>query len=342
MDNKKSVTIKNIAAMCGVGIGTVSRAINNQPGVKKEVRSKILGYINDIGWKRNNIIERLSSFSNGKLIVFLAARQGLFARHTDNDMIEMLLERCELQRFETILLLGNRKESLIQCAKIKPHAVIQLGHIDALQEQELQLLKQNVRLINLTEDENFNGVMLHPDHFEAGQDMARTLRRAGHRKIGFLGGFGSLVRITPERLPTLRLRVMLAGVKAVHPEFNFADDAVSDNYGDSNPIVNALKTGQHTAWICDEQRSCALLLHAARSLGLRIPEDFSLITISPEQPFYLYPLDVSRCVIDLEGRCSKVMELLNIKSFPNHDEYKFPHRLHRGTTIQKLGNSHEL
>lgn len=336
MDNKKNITIKEIAKFCGVGIGTVSRAINNQPGVKEEVRRKILGHINDIGWRRSNIIERISSIHNGKLVIFVASRMGTFARHSDNDILDLLFEQCELQNYETMLLLNNRKEALRQCAMIKPYAVIQVGHINVLEEQEQELVKLGIRLINLAENENYNGVMLHPDHYNSARDMLRALRRAGHRKIGFLGGLGSIKQVNYDKLPTLRLQNMIRGISDAHPEFDIENDCLSDNYGNNIMLIKSLKEKKYTAWVCDEQRSCALFLNTTLTLNIKIPDDVSLVTISPEKPPYIYPIDVSRSYCNITDRCKKVMELLGAKTFPEHEEYIFPNGLHRGQTIKKI------
>lgn len=336
MNDKKNLTIKDVARICGVGIGTVSRTINNQPGVRDEIRRKILGHINDLGWRRSGIVDRFGNANNGKLIVIVASRGGVFSRYNDNDLVDLLLEQCEQQHYETMLLLTNRTEALRQCACLKPHAVIQVGRVDTMDEPELKLQNQGVRLINLAETESFNGAMLHPDHFAAGREMARALRRAGHRRIGFLGGLGSLSHPTSDQLPSLRLQKLLTGISAEHPEFELSRDSVSDNYGDGAQLLEALKQNIHTAWICDEQRSCALFFHIAASLEIKIPHDLSLVTISPETPFYLYPLDVSRSYCNLTERSRKVMELINAETFPEHEEYTFPNGFHRGATIQKI------
>jgi len=49
--SEKKITIRDIARDCGVGLGTVSRVVNRQPGVKDEIRRKVLQYIEDIGWR---------------------------------------------------------------------------------------------------------------------------------------------------------------------------------------------------------------------------------------------------------------------------------------------------
>ena len=47
------------------GLGTVSRAINGKPGVKQEVRKKILNYVHEMGWRSNNIAGKLNSARKG-------------------------------------------------------------------------------------------------------------------------------------------------------------------------------------------------------------------------------------------------------------------------------------
>lgn len=47
----KTITIKDIAKKCGVGVSTVSRAINNHPDISDETREKILQVI-----KENNFV----------------------------------------------------------------------------------------------------------------------------------------------------------------------------------------------------------------------------------------------------------------------------------------------
>ena len=38
----EQITIKEVAKLCGVGVSTVSRAINNHPDINPETKQKIL------------------------------------------------------------------------------------------------------------------------------------------------------------------------------------------------------------------------------------------------------------------------------------------------------------
>ena len=38
----EQITIKEVAKLCGVGVSTVSRAINNHPDINEETKQKVL------------------------------------------------------------------------------------------------------------------------------------------------------------------------------------------------------------------------------------------------------------------------------------------------------------
>ena len=53
------ITIKDIAKICGVGVSTVSRAINNEAGINEETKNKILQAIREYNYIPNNSARNL-------------------------------------------------------------------------------------------------------------------------------------------------------------------------------------------------------------------------------------------------------------------------------------------
>ena len=53
------LTIKDIAKKCGVGISTVSRAINNHPDISPETRQMVMDVIKETGFIPNNSARNL-------------------------------------------------------------------------------------------------------------------------------------------------------------------------------------------------------------------------------------------------------------------------------------------
>ena len=49
-----SINIKDVARLCGVGVSTVSRAINNHPDINPETKSMIVQVIKENNYIPNN------------------------------------------------------------------------------------------------------------------------------------------------------------------------------------------------------------------------------------------------------------------------------------------------
>ena len=125
---EKKITIKDIARNCGVGLGTASRAINGQPGVRAEIRRKVLQYIEEIGWRSNNIKERLSIRDTGKSAIFISS-PALLDHESDNSVPAAIREGLRKHGFDTVFLLGSSAELLQRVFSLKPACVIVLGMV---------------------------------------------------------------------------------------------------------------------------------------------------------------------------------------------------------------------
>lgn len=53
-------TIRDVAKQAGVGVGTVSRVLNNSPQVRPETRQRVLGAIRALGFRPNQLARQLS------------------------------------------------------------------------------------------------------------------------------------------------------------------------------------------------------------------------------------------------------------------------------------------
>lgn len=337
MDKKENITIKDIATACAVGLGSVSRAINGKPGVKPEVRRKILAYINDIGWSSSSLSGRLNSLSRKKLIVFTIPQFGVFnstLEFVEGELLDCLLDACIQQGYETLILAGNRAKAFEQCRKIHPWAIIQPSSIERLCPLENELCASGIRLITLSYQQVPTGAAIHPDYEAIGSQLARSLYRAGHRKIAFLGGMGPVNHaVSIDNAPTKRLRMTLRGIADTLPEFIPERDLFSDNHANPITLDPALQSRIHTAWICDSWKSCALFLRATYKFQLDIPRDVSVVSIAPGKPDYIFPMDISRSYLNLNRCREAVMTLLDTAEPPTNKRVICPNLFHKGGSI---------
>lgn len=67
----EKITIKDIAKICGVGVSTVSRAINNKPGINEETKKKIMQAIKENNYIPNNSARNLKRSESKNIAVLI-------------------------------------------------------------------------------------------------------------------------------------------------------------------------------------------------------------------------------------------------------------------------------
>src|SRR5436305_14743411 len=68
----KIPTIHDVARIANVGIGTVSRVINDSPDVKPATRQRVLAAIDALHYSPNLIARRMTSTRTGSIAVIVA------------------------------------------------------------------------------------------------------------------------------------------------------------------------------------------------------------------------------------------------------------------------------
>src|SRR5579885_2325451 len=78
-----TATIHDVARVAGVGIGTVSRVINNSPGVKAATREKVLAAIAQLNYRPDPIARSMVSKRTGAIGVVVP----FFTRPFNNEVL---------------------------------------------------------------------------------------------------------------------------------------------------------------------------------------------------------------------------------------------------------------
>lgn len=108
----EETTIRDIARLCGVGVSTVSRAINNHPDINPETRRRIMEVIAETGFVPNNSAINLKK-SDARSIALLikGITNQFFGR-----MIQVMEDRAQKQGYATILRHVEAREDEVQVA----------------------------------------------------------------------------------------------------------------------------------------------------------------------------------------------------------------------------------
>lgn len=292
------ITIKDIARICGVGVSTVSRAINNHPDINPDTRRQIQDVIEQYGYIPNNSARNLKrTESNAVAILIKGITNPLF-----NRMVKVFDEKLKRNKLSMILQQVNYTEDevaialeLIKEKRLK--GIIFLGsnyyHPEgAMEKINVPFVLSTVGAISEDEDSTrYSHVAV--DDMRESYKATEYLIEMGHHRIAL---------ISAEEYDSSVGRLRLEGYsKALH-DHGFEVDRklicpVSDDmehYSMENGYLTTkrlLDSGEpFTAVFAMSDIMAVGVYRALREAGLRIPEDVSVIGFDGiEMGDYLYP-----------------------------------------------------
>lgn len=292
------ITIKDIARICGVGVSTVSRAINNHPDISSETRKQIQQVIAEYGYIPNNSARNLKrTESNAVAILTKGIANPVFSQ-----MYKVFDEKLKRNHLSMILQHVNHEEDevavaleLIKEKRLK--GIIFLGF--NYQHLEGEIDKISVPFVLSTvgmiaEDphlERYSHVTV--DDKKESYKATQYLIERGHKDIAII-----LAEEQSSSVGKLRLDGYLQALQdngiTVNPKLigTVYDDM--EHYSMENGYMTTkrlLRSGEKfTAVYATSDVFAAGVYRALMEAGLHVPEDVSVMGYDGiEMGDYLYP-----------------------------------------------------
>jgi LacI family transcriptional regulator len=188
---KKRATLSDVAKIAGVTIMTVSRAVNNKPGVSEELRKKIMDIADEIDYQPNQIARGLATRRTKTVGLVVPDNTNPFfaqiARGVEdyayqsgyNIFLINTAEDPDREKNALNSLLGKGVDGLILCSSRLPGARLkkEIEHFPAsvLLNRELKIPARTAISINLNDQ-------------RAGQLAAAHFLSQGRQKIAYING----------------------------------------------------------------------------------------------------------------------------------------------------------
>ena len=273
------MTIKDISALTGYSVGTISRALNNQPNVSEKARTTILRVAAEKGFQLNanakqlkqqhgnSILVVVKGTSNelfGNLVEAIQARMGdgkypLIVDYMDeagNEVLRALQLCVEKKPLGILFLGGNRRNFLADFDKIPMPCVLVTNDASGLAFP------------------NLSSVSL--DNREAAAMAIDHLVSLGHKKIAVIGG----PRETSDTTQ-LRYQGCLDAFSRHGIAFDEAQDYETVRFsfaGGYKAAKHLLETGREFTGIFAMSDVMAIgAIRALRDAGRKVPEDVSVV-----------------------------------------------------------------
>ena len=268
--------LKDLADQAGVSTATVSRVLNGKAGVSSQTRKAVLAALDVLGYDRP---EKLRTRSEGLV--------GLIVPELDNPVFPALAQAIEnalADRGFTPLLCtqspgGTTEDEYVEM--LLEHGVdgivfVSGRHADTSASHErydrLRSRGMPIVLINGFNDA-IDAPSISTDDVVAVNLAIRHLASLGHTRIG--------LAIGPDRyIPARRkLAAFTAALQRGNPQSDVSEHVVTTLFtveGGQAAGGELIDTG-HTAIVCASDMMALGAIRAARSRGLRVPEDVSVI-----------------------------------------------------------------
>ncbi|WP_125590533.1 LacI family DNA-binding transcriptional regulator [Companilactobacillus jidongensis] len=272
-----SATIKDIARKVGVAPSTVSRVLSNKSKYyTSETAEKVKAAARELGYKKNQAAVELVKKQSNVIAAVVSSVKTNFA----GQIIDGIQSEASKHGYNLIVVYSNsasaeeQRKALLTVIE-RPVMGILLLSI-ALSDDNLNMLKESdIPYCFLSMGFDDDRPFVSSDDMEIGYEATKFLIDKGHRRIG-------LAAI--DKYPyTGRLR--LAGYKKALSEVNIVPEDSWIQSGDYSYTAgeSAMKAygkdTELTGIVAASDMAAIGALNQARSLGLHVPDDVSIISI---------------------------------------------------------------
>ena len=281
----EKITIKEVAKACGVGVGTVSRAINNDPKINETTRNLILQKIEELGYIPNNSARNLGRTEGKAIAVLVKGMDNPMFSGMLKIMEDIIKEKSYSMVIQHVDAAEDEAQVALQLTKEKRLCgIIFLGGIAVRSGTDLRRITVpyvistvGARVEGLKEDE-YSSVAV-DDQYES-YNLTRRLIAQGHRKIAFFAGAENDTSIGMLRLNGYKGALHDAGLR-FDEKLVYYLPADNEEYSFENGY-RAARQLMHDKRDCDAVFAVAdvMAVGAVRAFmeaGKRIPEEYAVV-----------------------------------------------------------------
>jgi LacI family transcriptional regulator len=275
------VKIIDIARQSGVSMATVSLVLNNKPGVSQETRSRIFRVAQELGYlvKSPDIPEKVDPLTTIGMVVKIDPDMSPQANPFYSNIMAGVDDICKHHGINLVFSTLPVDEDnyplevphLLNDSSLNGLLVVGI-HINELITGAIARLTTPTILVDSYSDNNcFDSVI--SNNYQAAYQAVDYLIQKGHRHIGMLGGDSRCFPSLEERRSGYFDALKDNHISEIYPcNFN-----INCTHGYQSTLSLLKAHPQITALFCvnDDVGSAAIL--AVQTLGLRVPEDVSII-----------------------------------------------------------------
>lgn len=278
------ITIKDIAKICGVSVSTVSRAINNNPGINEETKNMIMRVIKKYDYIPNNSARNLKRSETNNIAIlikglnnpFFSPMIAEFEKEIKKKKYTFILQRVDENQDEIEVAIELEKEKRLK-------GIVFLGGYFSHSREKLEKLTVPFVLSTVGMSEKIEGVKYSSvavNDKKESYKIVDYLCKLGHKKIAIISATDD-----DESIGKLRFEGYIRALYDNNIEFNpnlvYYLQSGNDRYSMQSGYIAGKK-------IIKDKADCTAIfaitdiiaigaLRAIYEEGYKVPEDYSIV-----------------------------------------------------------------
>jgi LacI family transcriptional regulator len=297
------VTMQDIADKLNITKVSVSKAMNNQKGVSKELRHKVITLAQEMGYER-------AAEENSCRFAFIVSKHFFLETDAFYSEIYYYFNKFCIQdgHDATLIIVNNADEQQdrlpAQLQKEVFHGIAVAGEMSDHYLQALAGLRIPMVLMDF-ESEVLEQCAILTDNYYWGYRVTEYLVRRGHRCIGFVGPVGSTESIT-DRFFGYRRALLMNGLPYEEQWTLVNNDTESGLYRSMIELPPIMPT----AFVCHCDMAAHYLIGTMALKGLLCPQDVSVISFDDTKLAETTQPKLTSVSIDLHAFARKGIDTL--------------------------------
>jgi len=324
MISVKRVTINDIARRARVAKGTVSKVLNNKPGIGEETRKRVLDLVKELDYHPSSMAQALANqrTSNIGLVIPYEAGQSLNGSYW-SALITSITREAARKNYNLLLLTPGSEGEMSEIYQSVLHTrrvdglIISSEHIEKQDIQQLSHGKLPFILIGKNSESPYYSVDI--DNHYASRSMTEHILNHGFRKVGFIAG-PMKYEYNKERLEAYTQVLAEQGLQPHSSESReYKTESIYqavDELLDASPELDAIFIGAGGEFLYDVLSRLAFRKIDTGEIGLAVFDDYRYLDfMEPRLTAVRQPLEAvgSHCVIRLLNLIAgKQMDNLNL------------------------------
>ncbi len=271
------VSLKDISAVCGVSVATVSKALNNHKDIGEETKKHIKQVAKEMGYLPNSAAKALKTNRTHNIgILFTDEAHNGLTHDYFASVLDSLKQTVEAHGYDVTFINSSRKwpnrMSYLEHARYRGFDGVVIANVNFYDDEVEELAGSDIPLVTI--DKLYaNRIAIVSDNVNGMKDLFTYIYEMGHRRIAYIHGEPGPV--TQNRLTSFYRTAEEFSIEV--PDCYIKESAYRDTEGAGRATNELLKLKTPpTCIIYPDDFSCYGGINVINKMGLRIPEDISV------------------------------------------------------------------